>query len=269
MDASIISWTLETKSMRSDTAGFQSRVTGLEQRMRSLETQVAASQDRDQDLLYLRSKLTDMEDRSRKDNIRLLGIPENEEGTDMQAFLGSTLPKLTSLEFDPPLEFQRAHRVGLKRSDKSSRTRPIVASLLHHNQTRQILQVARSHGPFRIDLHDIRITPDYSKETNESRKAFLALGPRLRQLEMKYGLLDPARMWVTKNGVSKDSYNSEELRLFLDSFQHQPMESTSASRPQDTSGDDEGNGTSPPGMEKASTPYMTLTPVKGAGKWKD
>ncbi|KAJ1215592.1 hypothetical protein NDU88_003200 [Pleurodeles waltl] len=105
MDASITSLTLEAKSMRSDIAGFQSRVTGLEQRMGSLETQVAASQDRDQDLLYLRSKLTDMEDRSRRDNIRLLGIPENEKGTDMQAFLGSTLPKLTSLDFDPPLEF--------------------------------------------------------------------------------------------------------------------------------------------------------------------
>ncbi|KAJ1163630.1 hypothetical protein NDU88_004086 [Pleurodeles waltl] len=125
----------------------------------------------------------------------------------MQAFLGSTLPKLTSLDFDPPLEFQRAHRVGPKRSDKSSRPRTIIACLLRHNQTRQILQAARSHGSFQIGQHDIRITADYSKDTNERRKAFLALRPRLRQLEMKYGLFDPARMWVTKNGVSKDFYN--------------------------------------------------------------
>ncbi|KAJ1136227.1 hypothetical protein NDU88_002644 [Pleurodeles waltl] len=121
MDASIASLTLETKSMRSDIAGFQSRVTGLEQRMGSLETQINTSQDREQDFLYLRSKLTDMEDRSQRDNIRVLGIPENEEGSDMQAFLTSTLPKMISLDFDPPLEFQRAHRIGPKRSDNSSR----------------------------------------------------------------------------------------------------------------------------------------------------
>ncbi|KAJ1215192.1 hypothetical protein NDU88_002801 [Pleurodeles waltl] len=121
MDASITSLTLETKSMRSDIAGIQSKVTGLEQHMGSLEAQANVSQDRDQDLLYLRSKLTDMEDRSWRDNICLLGIPENEEGTDTQAFLSSTLPKLTSLDFDPPLEFQRAHRIGPKRSDNSSR----------------------------------------------------------------------------------------------------------------------------------------------------
>ncbi|KAJ1137703.1 hypothetical protein NDU88_004101 [Pleurodeles waltl] len=179
MDASITSPTIETKSMRSDIAGFQSRVTGLEQRMGSIETQVNMSQEREEDFLYLRSKLKDMEDRSWRDNILLFGIPENEEGSDMQAFLSSTLPKLTSLNFDPLLEFQRAYRTGPKRSDNSSRPHPIIACLLQHNQTRQILQVACTHGPFRIDQHEIRITADYSKETNERRKAFLALRPRL------------------------------------------------------------------------------------------
>ncbi|KAJ1209168.1 hypothetical protein NDU88_004546 [Pleurodeles waltl] len=160
MDASITSLTLETKSMRSDIAGFQSRVTGLEQRMGSLETQINMSQEREQDVLHLRSKLTDIEDRSRRDNIRKLGIPKIEDGSDMQAFLTSTLPKMISLDFDPPLEFQRAHRIGPKRSDNSSWPRPIIACLLRHNQTRQILQVARNHDPFRIDQHEIRITAD-------------------------------------------------------------------------------------------------------------
>ncbi|KAJ1207363.1 hypothetical protein NDU88_002754 [Pleurodeles waltl] len=120
MDASITSLTLETKSMRAEIASFQSRVTGLEQRMGLVEAQTTMSRDRDQDLLYLRSKLTDMEDRSRRDDIRLHGIPENEEGADMQSFLSSALPKLTSLDFDPPIEFQRAHRVGPKRSGNPS-----------------------------------------------------------------------------------------------------------------------------------------------------
>ncbi|KAJ1202881.1 hypothetical protein NDU88_006676 [Pleurodeles waltl] len=93
---------------------------------------------------------------------------------------------------------------------------------------------------------------DYSKDTNERRKAYLALRPRLRQMEMKYGIFDPARMWVPKNGVSKDFYNPEELKLFLDSFQHQPMDSTTTTRPQDTSGDDDDSGISPPGLAKES-----------------
>ncbi|KAJ1150329.1 hypothetical protein NDU88_003123 [Pleurodeles waltl] len=221
MDASISSLMLETKSIRADIAGFHSRVMGLEHRVGTLETHMSTAQDRDQDLSYLQSKVTDLEDRSRRDNIRLLGIPENEEGTGVQAFLHSAIPKLTSLAFEPPLDFQRAHRVGPKCQDGALRPRPIIACLLHHSQTRQILQVAQTHGPFRMDKLEVRITADYSKDTTERRKAFLSLRPRLRQLEIKYGLFDPARMWITKNGVSKDFYNPEDLKLFLDSFQTQ------------------------------------------------
>ncbi|KAJ1114336.1 hypothetical protein NDU88_002574 [Pleurodeles waltl] len=145
MDASITSLTLETKSMRSDIAGFQSRVTGLEQPMGPMEAQATASQDRDQDLLYLRSKLMDMEYRSRRNNNRLLGILENEEGTDIQAFLSSNLSKLTSLDFDPPLEFQRVHRVGPKRSDKSLHayygiTKPVKYSKRRHPNNCRLFQ---------------------------------------------------------------------------------------------------------------------------------
>ncbi|KAJ1197703.1 hypothetical protein NDU88_001559 [Pleurodeles waltl] len=134
MDASISSLTLETKSMHSEIAGFQSRVTGLEHRMGTLESHMTTVQDRDQDLLYLHSKITDLQDRSQRDNVRLFGFLENEEGTDFQAFLSSVLPKLTSLTFDPPLEFQRAHRVGRKHPDGASRPRPIIACLLRHGQ---------------------------------------------------------------------------------------------------------------------------------------
>ncbi|KAJ1092152.1 hypothetical protein NDU88_005264 [Pleurodeles waltl] len=162
MDASISSLTLETKSIPTDIAGFHSRVMGLETRVETLETHISTIQDRDQDLSYLQSKVTDLEDRSRRDNIRLLGIPEIEEGTDVQTFLSSTIPKLTSLAFEPPLEFQRTHRVGPKRQDGALRPRTIITCLLRHSQTRQILQVARAHGPFRMDKLEVRITDDYS-----------------------------------------------------------------------------------------------------------
>ncbi|KAJ1125960.1 hypothetical protein NDU88_004373 [Pleurodeles waltl] len=138
MDASISSLTLETKSIRTDIASFHSRVAGLEHRVGILETHMSTVQDRDQDLSYLQSTVTDLEDRSRRDNICLLRI---------QAFLSSVIPKLTSLSFDPLLEFQRAHRVGPKHHDGASRPRPIIACLIRHSQTRQILQAAQTHGP--------------------------------------------------------------------------------------------------------------------------
>ncbi|KAJ1109999.1 hypothetical protein NDU88_007354 [Pleurodeles waltl] len=80
MDNSMASLTAETKSMRLDIAGFKSRVTGLEQRVAKVETHITSSLDRDQELIYLCSKLIDLEDRSRRDNVRFFGFPENIEG---------------------------------------------------------------------------------------------------------------------------------------------------------------------------------------------
>ncbi|KAJ1195601.1 hypothetical protein NDU88_004878 [Pleurodeles waltl] len=135
----------------------------------------------------------------------------------------SVLPILADLTFDPPLEFQQAYRLGPRHQDGTSRPCPVIACLLRHGQARQLLTAARAHGPFRAEGYEIHITADYSKETNERRKAFLALRPRMRQLEVKYGLFEPARLWVTKNGVSNDFYEPEDLRLFLDSLQPQTM----------------------------------------------
>ncbi|KAJ1202414.1 hypothetical protein NDU88_006214 [Pleurodeles waltl] len=70
---------------------------------------------------------------------------------------------------------------------------------------------------------------------------------------MKYGLFDPARMWVTKNGVSKDFYNPDELRLLLDSFQSQPMDSLNTDSEHDIVGGSDRAETAHLGMEKVKT----------------
>ncbi|KAJ1123095.1 hypothetical protein NDU88_001568 [Pleurodeles waltl] len=133
MDGAMVSLTAETKSIRMDVASFQTYVLGLEQRVTTVEAQAAYFLDRDQELLFLHSKLTDLEDRSRRDNVRFIGFPENIEGADIHAFLQETLPKLTGITFDPPLDFQRAHWLGPWRLNTD--TRPTVHSLPSPSRT--------------------------------------------------------------------------------------------------------------------------------------
>ncbi|KAJ1088413.1 hypothetical protein NDU88_001570 [Pleurodeles waltl] len=61
MDSAKASLTVETKSMRLDIAGFQTQVLGLKQQVATVETRIASWVDRDQELLYLCSKLIDVE----------------------------------------------------------------------------------------------------------------------------------------------------------------------------------------------------------------
>ncbi|KAJ1170863.1 hypothetical protein NDU88_002734 [Pleurodeles waltl] len=92
MDSAMVALTAETRSMRLDIAGLQSQISGLDQRVATVETQVAAWTDRDQELLHLRSRLIDLEDRSRRHNVRLLGFPEDIEGRDLLSYLRERYP---------------------------------------------------------------------------------------------------------------------------------------------------------------------------------
>ncbi|KAJ1153008.1 hypothetical protein NDU88_005780 [Pleurodeles waltl] len=130
MDNAMTALTAETRSMRLEIAGFQSQISKLDHRVAAVESEVALQTDRDQELLYLRSKLTDLEDRSRRNKVSFLGFPKGIEGTDILSYLRDALPKLADTTFDPPLEFQRAHRVGLKRQNGKDRPRPIIACFL-------------------------------------------------------------------------------------------------------------------------------------------
>ncbi|KAJ1192593.1 hypothetical protein NDU88_001900 [Pleurodeles waltl] len=62
IDSMMASLTENTKSMHLDIACFQSRATALEQRLTTVETQAALVPYRDQELLYNRSKVIDLED---------------------------------------------------------------------------------------------------------------------------------------------------------------------------------------------------------------
>ncbi|KAJ1175731.1 hypothetical protein NDU88_001018 [Pleurodeles waltl] len=132
MDSNISALTAETKSIGMDIAGFQNRVTGLEQRITAVENHLKGIPERDHELLFLHSKVIDLQDRSRRDSVRFFGFLENSEGSDTKGFLRNTIPVITGLTFDPPLEFQWAHRLGPKQQDSPIWPHPINACFLRH-----------------------------------------------------------------------------------------------------------------------------------------
>ncbi|KAJ1165109.1 hypothetical protein NDU88_005538 [Pleurodeles waltl] len=75
MDLKITDLTLASSSIRADIEGFRETVTDLDQRLSAVEDHVAAIPDQEEEIKSLRTKLTDLEDRSRRDNVRFFGIP--------------------------------------------------------------------------------------------------------------------------------------------------------------------------------------------------
>ncbi|KAJ1163377.1 hypothetical protein NDU88_003835 [Pleurodeles waltl] len=114
-----------------------------------MEAQVVALPDQETELLSLRAKVTDLPDRSRRDNVRFFGFPKHKEGSDIKTFLKSLLPDLFGIEFSPPPEFQRAHRIGPPHKATSDKPRPIIACFYAMSKLAkffpQLKHMARSH----------------------------------------------------------------------------------------------------------------------------
>ncbi len=75
---------------------------------------------REDQLERLTEKMTDMEDRCRRNNVRLVGLPEGMEGNDAAGFLRANLSKWIPSLRGRDIEIDRAHRVydGGRGSDR-------------------------------------------------------------------------------------------------------------------------------------------------------
>ncbi|KAJ1166989.1 hypothetical protein NDU88_007382 [Pleurodeles waltl] len=87
MDSKITDLSADSKSIRADIVGFQNKVTELDHRLTTVKSRIATLPDIEPELQFRQHKLMDLEDRSRRDNVRFFGLSEKEEGADLRTFL--------------------------------------------------------------------------------------------------------------------------------------------------------------------------------------
>lgn len=168
--------------------------------------QAAARSDRGQVNLMakkvddLNDKLSELEDRSRRSNIRLVGLKEGEEGDDAIAFLKARLPEWIPALKDREIAIERAHRVYAREQNGSSRPRTVIFKLLNYVDRQAILKGARAAYPVKHHQDNILFFPDYSLETTKRRKEMAEARKKMENLGLQPFLLYPATLKITYNG---------------------------------------------------------------------
>ena len=117
------------------------RVTEAETRFSDLEdasNSLGASIDSAiSNLKKLQDKVTYLEDASRRNNVRVAGIPKNTEKQDLRGFMLHLLAEGLELDMDAGFELERVHRVGPMRDD--SRSRHVLARFLKFSAREAVL----------------------------------------------------------------------------------------------------------------------------------
>ncbi|CAG5865838.1 unnamed protein product [Menidia menidia] len=167
------------------------------------------------DVKRLDNKCDDLEARSHRNNLRLIGIPE--DFSISSTAISNLLKEAFKLEKEPLVD--RAHRTLQPRPKPGERPRPIVIRLHYHSDCVDILGRARSQQ--RIMFGDTRFSvfPDHTPRTARARASFNDVRRQLRMIPgIRFGLLYPARLRVTHNGKETVFNSPEEAGAFIRSL---------------------------------------------------
>lgn len=112
--------------------------------------------------------LEELEDRSRRNNLRLRSIPETIGPEGLEATVIALFHKVLKT---PPLslELDRVHRIPGPRSSDLDRPRDVLCRLYSYQQKEIILRKAWEHGDAEIEGRSVKILPDISRATLQRR----------------------------------------------------------------------------------------------------
>ena len=165
------------KSLEFTQKNLEEKVDNVEERMEKLDSIIQEIYEYQIDPKYVQDKLTELEDRPRRNNIRIDGIKETKGETwnDCEEKVQDMFAQKLGLD---GIEIERAHRVKLNNRDSNTnRPRTIVVNLLRFKDKTKIFQNAN-----KLKGKTIFINNDFSKATLELRKGLMVEAKRLREL---------------------------------------------------------------------------------------
>lgn len=197
-----------------------SRITDLEEASTDYERRISHLEQLcsglSQESTSLKVKVTDLEARSRRQNIKIAGLPENIEKGNPTRFVSELLPSLLGeSNFPRGVKVDRAHRIG---PIGNNRPRVMIARIHHDSVKTEILRLSRNQSPLSFDSSRISIFPDFPAEVSTQRKQFDGVREKLRAKGIKYGLLYPARLILTHEKTKKIFSSPQEAESYIDSL---------------------------------------------------
>ncbi|KAL7880537.1 hypothetical protein SRHO_G00027910 [Serrasalmus rhombeus] len=104
----------------------------------------------------------------------------------------------------------------IKSQPPGERPRAIICRCHHYKDCVDILRRAKELKRINVEDFNIAVFPDHIAKTAKARAAFNDVRRRLRDIEgARYGLLYPARLRITNNGVEKEFVSAEEASSYV------------------------------------------------------
>ncbi|RXN18146.1 LINE-1 type transposase domain-containing 1 [Labeo rohita] len=212
--------------IRASTAALQATISSQGSKIKHIETSLNSVDERlgtlerkcqslERDNEELKSKADDLENRSRQNNLRILGIPENVEASRPSHFMVSFFMELFGDELSQTPEIERAHRSLAPKPRSGVPPRPMIVRFLRFQMREEILRLSREHGELHYKESKILIFPDFSAELKKRRDQFKSVKADLHGADVKFRMLYPCRPLISFNGESRSFATPNAASKFL------------------------------------------------------
>ena len=135
--------------------------------------------------LKMQVKMTDLEGRSRRNNIRIFGIPEDTEENSTSKYLERFLTTELELPSDTPLQIQRAHRALAQKPPPNAPPRSMVVNFLQFETKEMVLSHAWKRK-IHVGGKRIFFDHDYATEVVQKRKAYGPIKKILKEEQIRF-----------------------------------------------------------------------------------
>lgn len=145
----------------------------------------------------LSAKCDDLQNRMRRNNIRIFQIPEGSEGKDTPGFVKDLLQKVLKLPPGTDIKIERAHRsLVAKPTDPTAPPRSIIVRFLDAGVKDAIIRQAWSQGPVLFQDKRIYFDQDYSPDLQQKRMRVQDAIKQLRKKDIQARCVYPAQLRI-------------------------------------------------------------------------
>lgn len=161
------------------------------------------------DSIKLTVKLTELEGRHRRCNIRLIGLPEGIEGPQPSKFFSQLIQDVFGQDtFPSPLELDRVLRSLAPKPGTGDKPRPVIICFHQYQNKDLVIREARKRRDLKYHNNPFRIYEDYSADVVSQRKKYSSVMSDLYKMGLKPSLLFPARLRITNTDGSRTAFSS-------------------------------------------------------------
>ncbi len=206
--------------MKTTLEGISSRITEAEERISDLEDRMveftAAEQTKEKRMKRNEDSLRDLWDNIKRNNIRIIGVPEGEErekGPE-KIFEEIIVENFPNMGKEIATQVQEAQRVPYRINPRRNTPRHIVIKVAKIKDKEKLLKAAREKRQITYKGTPIRLTADFSAETLQARREWHDILKVMKGKNLQPRLLYPARISFRFDGEIKSFTDKQKLREF-------------------------------------------------------